>query len=92
MLWYFPKSNIEPPHHNACSILTTGDSYVAVTGLPEPQERHAVIMARFAGECMLKLHEIVTDLEITLGPDTGDLSMRFGLHSGPGTYLTLARK
>ena len=57
-------------------VETIGDSYVAVTGLPEPQERHAVIMARFAGECMLKLQEIVTDLEVTLGPDTGDLSMR----------------
>jgi hypothetical protein len=57
-------------------VETLGDSYVAVTGLPEPQERHAVIMARFAGECMLKLQEIVTDLEVTLGPDTGDLSMR----------------
>ena len=25
------------------------------------------------------------NLETTLGPDTGDLSMRFGLHSGPVT-------
>jgi hypothetical protein len=29
--------------------------------------------------------KIVKDLEIHLGPDTGDLSMRFGLHSGPVT-------
>jgi len=61
-------------------VETIGDSYVAVTGLPEPQARHAVIMARFAGECMIKLQEIVTELEVSLGPDTGDLSMRFGLH------------
>ena len=34
---------------------------------------------------MLKLNEITKELEITLGPDTGDLTMRFGVHSGPVT-------
>ena len=29
--------------------------------------------------------EITRQLETTLGPDTGDLIMRFGLHSGPVT-------
>jgi hypothetical protein len=42
-------------------------------------------MARFAHDCNLKLHRLVKELEVTLGPDTGDLSMRFGLHSGPVT-------
>ena len=28
---------------------------------------------------------ITKELEVTLGPDTGDLGMRFGLHSGPVT-------
>jgi len=28
---------------------------------------------------------LVSDLESTLGPDTGDLTMRIGLHSGPVT-------
>ncbi|CAB9526583.1 Receptor-type guanylate cyclase gcy [Seminavis robusta] len=66
-------------------VETIGDSYVAVTGLPEPQSTHAVIMARFAGECMTKMHQLVALLETRLGPDTGELSMRFGLHSGPVT-------
>lgn len=66
-------------------VETIGDSYVAVTGLPEPQKSHHVIMARFAGECKLKFNELTARLENTLGPDTGDLSMRFGLHSGPVT-------
>ena len=66
-------------------VETIGDSYVAVTGLPEPQPNHAVAMARFAWECLLKMGEIMRDLETTLGPDTGELSMRFGLHSGPVT-------
>ena len=38
-----------------------------------------------AWDCMLKLNEITKELEITLGPDTGDLTMRFGVHSGPVT-------
>ena len=58
---------------------------VAVTGLPEPQSNHAVIMVRFAGECMLRMNEVTKELEVSLGPDTGDLGMRFGLHSGPVT-------
>jgi class 3 adenylate cyclase len=66
-------------------VETVGDCYVAVAGLPEPRTDHAVAMARFAHDCNLKLHRLVKQLEVTLGPDTGDLSMRFGLHSGPVT-------
>jgi class 3 adenylate cyclase len=66
-------------------VETIGDSYVAVTGLPDPQPDHAIIMSKFAGECRLKLMEITKNLEVTLGPDTGELGMRFGLHSGPVT-------
>ena len=53
--------------------------------MPEPQEDHAVIMARFARDCQKRMKEVTRELELTLGPDTGDLSMRFGLHSGPVT-------
>jgi class 3 adenylate cyclase len=66
-------------------VETIGDSYVAVTGLPEPQSDHAMIMVRFASECLIKLGTITKELEVTLGPETGDLSMRVGLHSGPVT-------
>jgi class 3 adenylate cyclase len=66
-------------------VETIGDSYVAVTGLPEPQEQHVLIMAKFTSDCMKRMNEVTQDLEVTLGPDTGDLSMRFGLHSGPVT-------
>ena len=64
---------------------TIGDSYVAVTGLPEAQPAHAIIMTKFASECCIKLNELTHQLEVRLGPDTGDLAMRFGLHSGPVT-------
>ena len=56
-----------------------------MTGLPEPQKDHAVIMAKFAADCIQKLTQIVHDLETTLGPGTGELTMRFGMHSGPVT-------
>ena len=61
-------------------VETIGDCYVAVTGLPEPNKNHALTMAKFARDCMFKMHEVTRNLEVSLGPDTGDLSMRFGLH------------
>lgn len=66
-------------------VETIGDCYLAVTGLPDPQANHAVIMARFAYECRQKLKEVVRELSVTLGPGTSDLSMKFGMHSGPVT-------
>jgi class 3 adenylate cyclase len=44
-----------------------------------------VIMAKFACDCRVSLFKVTEELEVILGPDTGDLSMRFGLHSGPVT-------
>lgn len=66
-------------------VETIGDCYVAAAGLPDPRDDHAIAMARFAKDCLDKMLEIVERLELTLGPDTGELSMRFGLHSGPVT-------
>jgi class 3 adenylate cyclase len=66
-------------------VETVGDCYVAVTGLPDPRKDHAVVMARFARDCMHRMRTLTRKLEVTLGPDTADLSMRFGLHSGPVT-------
>lgn len=59
-------------------VETIGDCYVAVTGLPESQSTHALIMARFAWECKHKMHQMTRELEVTLGPDCSDLVMRFG--------------
>ena len=43
---------------------------VAVTGLPEPQERHAIIMAKFARDCLETMYRVTQQLEVTLGPDS----------------------
>jgi class 3 adenylate cyclase len=53
-----------------------------VTGLPEPHKDHAILMCRFAHECVKALNELTRKLEVTLGPDTGELSLRVGIHSG----------
>jgi len=74
--------------HCCCCLLsveTVGDCYVAVAGLPVPRKDHAVVMAKFATDCLVKMKETVHRLETSLGPDTGDLNLRVGLHSGPVT-------
>ena len=58
---------------------------MAVTGLPTPDERHAVIMVKFAMDCRNKMQEVTRQLEAVLGPDTGSLALRVGVHSGPTT-------
>jgi len=42
-------------------------------------------MARFAKDCVRKFKSVALTLESTLGPDTSELAVRIGLHSGPIT-------
>jgi class 3 adenylate cyclase len=79
------ESDTCAPILTSTSFRFYGNTDVAVTGLPEPQAMHAVIMCKFASDCRVKLFKVTRELEVILGPDTGDLSMRFGLHSGPVT-------
>ena len=46
---------------------------------------YSVVMARFAVECKETMDNLTKRLEVSLGPDTGDLKIRIGLHSGPVT-------
>jgi class 3 adenylate cyclase len=55
-------------------VETVGDCYVAVAGLPEPRKDHGLVMARFAQDCMNRMLQLVKVLEVSLGPDTGDLA------------------
>ena len=48
-------------------VETVGDCYVAVTGLPDPQKDHAVIMAAFAQSCLSEFSTLTRKLETTLG-------------------------
>mgnify|MGYP000022019854 CR=1 FL=1 len=63
-------------------VETVGDCYVACTGVPKPDKNHALEMAKFAHECMSCLEVVLASLERALGPETRQLNMRIGLHSG----------
>ena len=63
-----------------------GDCYLAITGVPCPQKDHAVIMAKFACDCMERMNYLIhSKLMDQLGEDTAELKLRVGLHSGPVT-------
>lgn len=52
-------------------VETVGDCYVAVAGCPDTMKNHAVVISRFALECMTTMDTLTKRLEVTLGPDTG---------------------
>jgi class 3 adenylate cyclase len=70
---------------NVFKVETIGDCYVAVSGLPEPNDDHAKVMSRFAYEILLATSHLTQHLESTLGPGTSELGLRIGLHSGSVT-------
>jgi class 3 adenylate cyclase len=61
------------------------DCYVCATGLPQPQADHFVRMCHFARATVHKVSRLTKALEGHLGPGTGDLGMRVGIHSGSVT-------
>lgn len=69
---------------NVFKLGTIGDCYVAVTGIPDQNPDHGVVMCKFAEECRLKMHDVFDELRHILEGVT-NLSMRFGIHSGPVT-------
>jgi class 3 adenylate cyclase len=61
-------------------VEVVGDCYVAVCGLPDPRKDHAVVMARFANDCLGRMSQMTRKLEVELGPDTADLGLRYVSH------------
>ena len=53
--------------------------------LPGQRDDHAEAIALFAKVALVKTSQLTQDLESILGPGTGELSLRFGIHSGPVT-------
>lgn len=69
---------------------TVGDCYIAATGIPEPQENHGFLLAVFADKCRQAVKKIIAsltqqDLIIDATTASNNISMRFGIHSGPVT-------
>jgi len=64
-------------------VEVVGDCYVAVCGLPDPNQDHYTVMCRFAQDCLSALQTLTKELVVRLGPDTSELGLRVGLHSGP---------
>jgi len=69
-------------HRGVFKVETIGDCYLAVCGLPEPQEDHALRMVCFAQDCLREASRITLEQSEVLGRETADLSLRVGLHSG----------
>lgn len=66
-------------------VETVGDCYVAASGLPDKRKDHAVALVRFAKDILQSMQVLTKELEVQLGPDTGDLMLRTGIHSGAVT-------
>ncbi|MCH7573909.1 MAG: adenylate/guanylate cyclase domain-containing protein [Candidatus Marinimicrobia bacterium] len=62
--------------HELEKIKTIGDAYMAVSGLPEPNENHAENAARAA----LAMLQVTRDF---IGPDGQQIKVRIGLNTGP---------
>eukprot|EP00934_Nitzschia_sp_Nitz4_P001016 Nitzschia sp. Nitz4//scaffold47_size129522//37125//41121//NITZ4_003544-RA/size129522-augustus-gene-0.3-mRNA-1//1//CDS//3329552779//1016//frame0 len=71
--------------HKIFKVETIGDCYMAAAGLPEKRSDHALAMAIFARNCLQRFHVVIQSLEKQLGPSTGELGLRVGVHSGPVT-------
>jgi hypothetical protein len=61
-------------------VETVGDCYVAVAGLPDYRKDHPIAMARFTRDCLLSFKETLAALTPSLGHDTLELGIRFGVH------------
>jgi class 3 adenylate cyclase len=70
-------------------VETIGDCYVACTGAPFAQADHAERMCIFASDIMEDFIQELDVLALKHGPDTTDLSLRCGIHSGVVTMGVL---
>ncbi|CAJ1935354.1 unnamed protein product [Cylindrotheca closterium] len=72
-------------HSKVFKVETVGDCYVAATGIPTFRKDHAVLMVKYAHKISRAMTHMTQTLETKLGPDTADLLLRIGIHSGPVT-------
>eukprot|EP00980_Cylindrotheca_fusiformis_P014464 scaffold3861_cov112-Cylindrotheca_fusiformis.AAC.1 len=56
-----------------------------VTAFSRLRRWGTAMLRRFARDCQTKMKDVTLKLEVTLGPDTSDLELRTGIHSGQVT-------
>jgi Adenylate and Guanylate cyclase catalytic domain len=61
-------------------VEAVADCYTAAAGLPDARSDHAEALLQFAHDCRECFKQSTKALEVTLGPDTSDLSLRVGIH------------
>jgi class 3 adenylate cyclase/HAMP domain-containing protein len=71
--------------HGVEKIKTIGDVYMAVAGIPEPRDNHAVAVARMA----LAMQTALQDFAARNG---SDLAIRIGIHTGSVVAGVIGRK
>lgn len=65
-------------------VETIGELYVAVANVPEANPRHAILMTKFASDCLNKSVEVFHNLDpAQVGEGAHDLKLQIGLHTGP---------
>jgi hypothetical protein len=64
----YAEFDIVAKKRHVFKVEVVGDCYVAVAGLPDPRLDHAIVMAKFAKDCMYRMTEVTHDLEVKLGP------------------------
>ena len=74
-IFYFEFDNIAR-QLGVFKVETIGDCYVAACGVPNACSDHFTIMSRYANDCVRAFGKKVKELEVMLGPDTGDLALR----------------
>eukprot|EP00934_Nitzschia_sp_Nitz4_P004111 Nitzschia sp. Nitz4//scaffold458_size6098//2//3483//NITZ4_009188-RA/size6098-augustus-gene-0.1-mRNA-1//-1//CDS//3329552307//4101//frame0 len=68
--------------HNIFKAETSANFFVMASGVPDYRHDHAMVMARFATDCMKRMSYLTRKLETRFGPDTADLGLRIGMDSG----------
>ncbi len=71
--------------HGLEKIKTIGDAYMAVAGIPEPRDNHAIAVARMALDMQAALQEYATR-------HGSDLAIRIGIHTGSVVAGVIGRK
>ena len=66
---------------NSSDSLLRHMSHHSLIRQPDYIRDHAVVMMRFANDIMYAMSMVTKSLEVSLGPDTGDLDLRIGVRS-----------